>query len=191
MKSISYLLPITSLIVTFLLSGCASNPSHLIIAPEITTTSINQHIGKTAALSVSDMRTANHIVQILRKDEAATIFSAQERLEDIISKSLSKHWQLKGLTIQPNAANTIDITIEKAMISVDQATMSYEVQTEIVLKVMINNGKQTLTSTFRNTGSSKGPFKADVAVFERNFNQRLANLLQEMLANEKINNFLQ
>lgn len=191
MKSIRYLLSITALIFTFFLSGCASNPSHLIIAPEITSSSVNQHLGKQTTLNVIDMRTANHIVQILRKDKAATIFSAQQRLEDIINKNLSKHWQQQGLTIQPNAVNTINISIEKAMISVEQATMSYQVQTEIVLKVMINNGKQTLTSTFRNTGSSKGPFQADVAVFERNFNQRLANLLQEILANEKINNFLQ
>lgn len=190
MKSQSILLPITAFIFTYILSGCASAPSHLIIAPEIMTSSATHHVDQQAVLQVADMRTSNHIVQILRKGEAASLFSAQERLEDIIKNNLSKHWKTKGLLIQDNAVNTINITIEKAMISVTQAIMSYQVQTEIVLKVAINNSEQTLTSTFRNSGNSKGPFQADVAIFERNFNQRLANLLQQILANEKINDFL-
>lgn len=190
MKSKKNLLLIISLIMTFVLSGCASAPSHLIIAPEIMSTSIIQHADQEASLDVVDMRTAIHVVQILREGEAATLFSAQERLEDIIKSSLSKHWQEQGLAIQANALNSINIAIEKAVISVTQETLSYEVQTEIVLKVTINNSLQTLTSTFNNRGNSEGPFKADIAVLERNFNQRLANLLQQILANEKIKLFL-
>jgi uncharacterized lipoprotein len=190
MKSKKNLLLITSLIMTVVLAGCASAPSHLIIAPEIMSTSVSQHANQQASLNVVDMRTAIHIVQILREGEAATLFSAQERLEDIIKSSLSKHWQQQGLSIKATAVNSINIAIEKAVISVTQETLSYEVQTEIVLKVKINNGIQTLTSTFNNRGNSEGPFKADIAVLERNFNQRLANLLEQILANDKINNFL-
>lgn len=173
-----------------MLSGCVNTPSHLIIAPEIMTPLETQHLAKQAQLNVIDMRTANHVVQILRKGEAATLLSAQERLEDIIKISLTKHWLQQGLRIQTSAINTIKITIEKAVISVTQETVNYQVQTEIILKVAINNSVQTLTSTFKNRGNSKGPFKADIAVLERNFNQRLANLLQQILANEQINNFL-
>lgn len=190
MKFKNNLLLIASLITTFLLSGCASTPSHLIIAPEIITPSAIQPLDKQAVLNVVDMRTANHVVQILRDGEAATLFSAQERLEDIINKSLSKHWQQQGLAIQSSAENSINIAIEKAVISVIQETMSYQVQTEIVLKVTVNNSLQTLTSTFKNRGNSEGPFNADIAVLERNFNQRLTNLLQQILVNKKINNFL-
>jgi uncharacterized lipoprotein len=189
MKVTKNLLPITSLIFTFLLGGCASAPSHLIVAPEIIAPSVSQPVAQQATVNVIDMRTANHIVQILREGEAATLLSSQERLEDIIKNSLSKHWKQQGLTIQNNATNSINIAIEKSVISVEQETLSYQVQTEIVLKVSVNNGIQTLTSTFRNRGNSEGPFKADIAVLERNFNQRLANLLQQILANEKINRF--
>ncbi|MDX2366896.1 MAG: YajG family lipoprotein, partial [Colwellia sp.] len=147
MKSKKKSLLIASLIITFLLTGCASAPSHLIIAPEITTQSTIQHVDQQATINVVDMRTANHVVQILREGEAATIFSAQDRLEDIIKNSLSKHWQQQGLTIQVGAINSINIAIDKAIISVAQETLKYKVQTEIVLKVTINNSVQTLTST--------------------------------------------
>lgn len=189
MKSTKKLLSAISLSI-ILLSGCASSPSHLIIAPEVTATAKATHMNQQATLDVIDMRTANHLVQILREGEAATLFSAQERLEGIIKNSISKPWQVQGLTIKDTAVNSINIAIEKAIISVTQETMKYQVQSEIVLKVTVNNGQKTLTSTFQNRGNSKGPFKVDIAVLERNFNQRLANLLQQILANEKINQFL-
>lgn len=184
------LLPVASLIIIFLLGGCASAPSHLIVAPEILTQTTNQYVNKQATLKVVDMRTATNIVQILRKGEAATLLSAQERLEDTIKSSLSKHWQHQGLAIQADGTNEMTIVIEKAIISVTQEALSYQASSEIVLKVTINNGVQTLTSTFSNRGNSNGPFKADIAVLERNFNQRLANVLQQVLSNEKIIQFL-
>jgi uncharacterized lipoprotein len=190
MKSIKKLLSTISLSITLLLSACVSAPSHLIIAPEVTATAITQHFNQEATLNVIDMRTANHLVQILREGEAATLFSAQERLENIIKKSITNPWKNQGLTIKDTAVNSINIAIEKAIISVTQKTMKYQVQSEIVLKVTINNNQETLTSTFQNRGNSKGPFKVDIAVLERNFNQRLSNLLQQILANEKINQFL-
>jgi len=185
---------IISIIITFLLmlglNGCANIPKHVIVAPDIMITPAIAHNNKQAQLDVIDMRSANHIVQIMREGEAATLVSAQERLEKTIKDNLSKHWKKQSLFIQGGAINSIDLSIEKAIISVTQETMKYKVQTEIVLKVTVNNGTQTLTSTFNNRGNSDGPLQADIAVLERNFNQRLAKLLQQILANEKISDFL-
>ncbi len=190
MKLNSLYAKIITLMFIFGLSACASLPSHLIIAPDIMVTPGIAHNNKQTQLNVIDMRTSNHIVQILREDEAATLLSAQERLEDTIKSNLSKHWKKQGLVIQDSAANTISITIEKAIISVNQETIEYKVQTEIVLKVTVNNGAKTLTSTFSNRGNSDGPLRADIAVLERNFNQRLSKLLERILANEEISRFL-
>ena len=190
MKFSSIYAKIITLIFIFGLSACASLPSHLIVAPDVMLTPAIYHDNKQTQLDVIDMRTANHIVQILREGEAATLLSAQERLEEIIKSSLSKYWKKQGLVIQEPAINTIDITIEKAVISVNQETMEYKAQTEIVLKVTVNNGAKTLTSTFSNRGNSNGPLRADIAVLERNFNQRLSKLLQRILANEEMSNFL-
>jgi uncharacterized lipoprotein len=192
MKSIKtrLLLLTIPLITTLVLSACASAPSHLIISPDVTAIPEIKYDSKQATLNVTDMRTANHLVQILKEGDAASLFSAQERLEKIIKRSISVPWQTQGLTIQASAVNSINIAIEKAITSVTQETMSYQAQSEIILKVTINNGLQTLTSTFKNSGDSKGPFRADIAVLERNFNQRLTNLLQQILVNEEINQFL-
>jgi len=177
-------------ILILTLTACASLPSHLIIAPDIMVTPAIYHNNKQVQLDVVDMRTSNHIVQILREGEAASLLSGQERLEDIIKSNLSKHWKKQGLALQDSAVNTVNVAIEKAVISVNQEAIEYKVQTEIVLKVVINNGDKTLTISFSNRGNSDGPLQADIAVLERNFNQRLAKLLQQILANKKISNFL-
>ncbi len=172
------------------IGGCTNIPSHLIVAPDIISTPPVSYTNKQVQLDVVDMRTANHVVQIMQEGEAATLVSAQERLENTIKEKLTKHWKKQGLTINNSAINTINVSIEKAVISVTQETMTYKVQTEILLKVTTYNGSKTLTSTFTNRGNSDGPLQADIAVLERNFNQRLATLLQQILANEKISNFL-
>ena len=181
---------IISLALTVLISACSNTPSHLIVAPEIINTPSLNYINKQTQLEVIDMRTANHVVQILKEGEAATLISAQERLEDTIKQTLSKQWKKQNLAVVSSATNNISITVEKAVISVTQQTMNYQAQTEIIVKVTVNNGKQTLTSTFKNRGNSKGPLKADIAVLERNFNQRLTGVLTQVLANKKINNFI-
>jgi uncharacterized lipoprotein len=178
------------LLLLMLLNGCANLPSHLIISPDNVITPAIFHANKQAQLNVIDMRTANHVVQIIRKGEAATLLSTQERLEETIKKNLSKHWKKQNLDIQPNGLNAITVAIEKAVISVVQERVEYQVQTEIVLKITINNGSQTLTTTFNNRGNSDGPLQADIAVLERNFNQRLEKILEQVLANKKISNFL-
>lgn len=183
-------LQVFGLMLALTLSGCASHPSHVIVSPDMTIASAIYHNNKQAQLDVIDMRTANHIIQILHEDDAATLLSAQERLEDTIEHSLNQHWKKQGLNIQPNGKNSISVAIEKSLISVTQETFKYQSQTEIVLKVTINNGEKTLTSTFKNSGDSNGPLKADIAVLERNFNQRLTSVLQQILANKEISSFL-
>ncbi len=178
------------LMLVLSLCACAQLPKQVIIAPEIIGTPTISYNNKQAQLNVMDMRTANHVVQILREGKAATLLTPHEKLTDTIKNNLTKHWEKQGLAIPNSATNTINITIEKAVISIIQETMKYKAQTEIQLTVVINNGDETLTSTFKNNGNSNGPLNADIAVVERNFNQRLAQLLQQILANEKIANFL-
>lgn len=179
-----------SLCLAVTLTACSSAPTHLIVAPELPIAASNLYADKSAQLQVTDMRTSNHIVQILKSGEAATILSSSERLETIVKNTLQQSWKKQGLTISELANNHIDISIEKAIISVEQATMSYTTQSEIILQVRINNGSQTLTNTFKSRANSEGALKADIAVLERDFNQNLTTLLLQVLQSKDIKAFL-
>jgi len=178
-----------SLLLILTVCGCASSPTHLIIAPDLMTQSNVYYHNKQATLSINDMRTAAHIVQIMHEDEAATLFSSDVAIENTIKQTLTTAFTKQGLKFSETANNKIRISIDKAIISVSQNTLNYQSQTEIILTVSLDNGEQTLTTTFNNRGNSKGPFKADIAVLERNFNQRLANLLSQILISEQLHAF--
>lgn len=172
------------------LTACSTTPTHLIITPELYITASNQLFNKQASVAVVDMRTSTHIVQILKEDEAATILSAQKRIEDTIQGLLTKHWQQQGMLITASAKNKLTVTIEKAIISVTQESVSYTTQSEIIIKVTIDNAKQTLTTRFKNRAHSEGALNADIAVLEREFNHHLSTLLKQIINSKDIRNFL-
>jgi len=178
--------PAIALSTLVLLPGCSQSPSHLIVAPEVRTAGAGQYANKQAHIRVVDMRTGNHIVQISRPEKAAQLFSSQAPLKDIVANSLSSQWHKQGMTMTPAAANAIEISIDQALVKVDQQLMQYQVKSEIILTVKVENGRDTLTRTFRKRGSSHGPLKADIAVLERDFNQHLASLLAEIIDNNQV-----
>lgn len=175
---------------TVLLSACSQTPSHLIVAPQLIAGSNGQFQHKQAKITVTDLRTGNHIVQILRQDEAAQLFSAQAPLKDILASSITTQLSSHGLIINNHAVNTIEVSINKALISVNQQLMQYKSNSEIKITVKVNNSEKTLTNTFRTRGNSHGPLKADIAVLERDFNQQLTGVLNQIADNNDIQQFL-
>ena len=173
-----------------IISGCTSAPTHLIISPQVSIAPSNKLTNKQAQLSVIDMRTSTHIIQILEQDKAATILSSKKRLEDIIQEVLSKQWQQQGLSISETGKNRITVIIDKAIISVNQESVSYDTQSEIIVKINIDNSKQTLTSRFKTRGHNEGAFNADIAVLEQEFNQHLSTVLKKIINSKDINKFL-
>ncbi|MFB0982264.1 MAG: YajG family lipoprotein [Alteromonadaceae bacterium] len=182
----------TTLLV--LVTACANKPTHVVIAPDLSITnsasSQSDYQNKQTNITVTDMRSAQHIVQILRKDKAAEIYSSQQPLKNIIKQTLTAEFKKQGLAINAQASNTIDIIIENSLISVQQEMMDYQVNNELVILVKVNNGKQTLSNTFKVRGTSEGLLSADIAVLERDFNQQLSNLLTQIISNTEIKNFI-
>jgi uncharacterized lipoprotein len=182
----------TTLLV--LLTACANKPTHVVIAPDLSITNSatnkNDYLNKQASLKITDLRSSQHVVQILRKDEAAEVYSSQHPLNQIIKQTLASEFKKQGLEINSQARNAIEIIIDNGLISVQQEMMKYQVNNELVIRVKINNGDQTLSNTFKVRGTSEGPLNADIAVLERDFNQQLAKLLAQIINNVEIKRFI-
>ena len=182
----------TSLLV--LLSACANKPTHVVIAPDLSITNspstLTEYQNKEASITVTDIRRAQHVVQILRKDEAAEIYSSLQPLSNIIKQTLISEFKKQGLAINAQANNAIEVIIENSLISVQQEMMKYQVNNELMIHVKVNNGEQTLSNTFKVRGTSEGPLSADIAVLERDFNQQLTKLLTQIINNVEIRNFI-
>ncbi|MFT6903047.1 MAG: putative lipoprotein [Colwellia sp.] len=185
-------LAVSTLLV--LLTACANKPTHVVITPDLSITNSvsnqSNYQNKQASLTVTDMRTAQHVVQILKKDEAADVYSSQQPLNQIIEQTLTAEFKKQGLEINAQAGNIIEIIIDNGLISVQQEMIKYKVNNELVIRVTVNNGAKTLSNTFKLRGTSEGPLKADIAVLERDFSQQLTQLLSQVITNSEIKRFI-
>ncbi|MEW6982329.1 YajG family lipoprotein [Colwelliaceae bacterium 6471] len=181
---------INSILLTLCLFGCANQASHLIVAPEINTLVTPLYNQQIASLQVADMRSGSHVLQILRVDKAAELYSPQAPIADVINRQLEKAYQQQGLVLAEQADKQIMVYIDTALISVQQTLMNYQANSHISLRVAVVNQDKTLTKTFTIKGNSNGPLRADMAVLERDFNQQLAKIIEQILTNTDIQQFI-
>lgn len=190
-NTINVRLTLLTLFTAFMLGACATPPSHVIVSPILLHKPQVQYVNKQAQLSVTDLRSNSHVVQILTEGEAADLFSSQAQLSAVIKKSLSQAFKNQGLTINDKSENKIHLYIEQAKTSVNKSFTKYSARNDIALKIKIENSAQTLTKTFSAKGTSNGPFSPDIAVLERDLNQQLGNLLSQIVQSNEINSFIQ
>ena len=177
-------------IVLAMLAGCSNQSEQIIVAPQLVATNQLSYQQMPAQLTVQDMRTKQHLVQILATDKAAILHSSANNITQVIEKNLAKQWQQQGLKITANAATQITVFIDAALVSVNQQTLKYTANNELRIRVQIAKNNQTQTTHFKTTGSSNGPLRPDIAVLERDFNQQLGTILTNILTNADVQNFL-
>jgi uncharacterized lipoprotein len=189
MKSIiNKLLILSSTVLVF---ACSVPVKHVIVSPELNMTSSNAFQQKQVNLRFQDLRPLNHIVQISRLDQAAELYSPQLPLIEVVERELTSALKANGLQIQPLAANQVDVIIDSALVSVQQELLKYSANNLIDFRVVITSGQGTLTKSFKISGNSNGPLKADLPVLERDFNQQLAKLLSQIVQSEELQQFIQ
>lgn len=169
---------------TALLAGCGSTPSNIIVSPDMIGTNLKSfnHINKSLQLTVSDLRNNAHLVQIMKKGEAAELINGQQNLANLLQSELTSQLAKQGLNINGFANNVLDISIDKALVTVHQDLMDYKSTSEVVLSAKLNNGDNTLTKTYKATGTGTGALNADIAVLGRDFNQLLAKAMVQLLS---------
>ncbi|MFD2164860.1 YajG family lipoprotein [Thalassotalea euphylliae] len=170
--------------------GCSQTPSHVILAPQITQPVVATYQQTPVTFSVQDLRASQHIVQILKKDQAATLYSPQTPLSDVLSQTFSDTLKKQGVMLTSSGSKTITVTIEKALVSVNQELMKYTANSEIVLELKVTNGDKTQTNVFTTRGNSNGPLSADLAVLERDLNQQLGKFITDIATNAELINFI-
>lgn len=187
MKTIQSILVILSCL--FLLS-CAQKPNKVVVAPVMEYKSQNLFAAKQVQLSVSDLRTNAHAMEILRQGEAAELYSSFEQLSVTVEKSVRDTLSAHGLTIVPQSRNRMEILVDDMKVSVNQELTKYQAENILTVRVKLANGTDTLTKTFKTKGKSNGPLSADIAVLERDMNRQLGELILRIARNKEIQQFI-
>ena len=174
-----------------LLVACANAPTSVVVSPEVMISQSSLNANKSATLTVQDMRTAQHIIEIKKKDQAAQLLSLGNSLTSAIQTPMQKSFEKTGLLISGSSGNQVTLFINSALISVEQELTKYSSASQIRLTAKVENNNETLTKTFNSKTTSEGVLKADIAVLERDFSQQLANLLGQIAQDPEISQYLQ
>ncbi len=187
MKHSKFILPL----ITLLLMSCSSTVQNVVVAPQMPITKSAFYENKNASITTTDMRTSNHIIQVLSDGKAADLISTKATLSSIIEQQVKASFKNNGLALDEFSSNTIEVIINQAQVSVKQELMKYQAKNVVEFTVKATNGHQVLTKSFKTRGSSNGPLRADIAVLERDFNQQLGKLLQQIVLDQEIQQFIQ
>lgn len=169
--------------------GCSTAPSHFIVntSPAITT---NAPVLKNIAINVNDPRSRQAILRTTN-DGKHSYMSAPIATTQLVKQGLASHFrQQLAVGLSPMSAQTLNITIDKMAMKLDQGLVSYEAQSLIVFNVSINNGTKTLTKSFKRQGTNKGPLKADIAVLESEFSGLLQQLYNDIAQDAQVKSYL-
>jgi len=172
------------------LFSCANSTKNIIIAPEMSGKLVSIYPQISASLNILDLRTNRHIIQILRANKAAELINSTMPIAHTLQKNFAEAFTQQGLNLNEQSKPKIDIFIEQTLITVKQTLMKYKAKNEIVLRLQISDHEKTLTKSYRVHGKSEGPLLADLAVLERDFNQQLAKLIQQIVLDKEVQTFL-
>lgn len=177
------------LLVVILSNGCTTAPSNFIInaAPSYTDNSLTN---SSVNIDVTDFRTRQDILQT-NKAGKISYLPAQAPTSSLVKQGLlSSFNQLKPTIRHGFNSNLVKVNIGKMSIKLTQDSFSYNTKTLIELNVTLDSGDKVVNKTFKRTGASKGPLKADIAVMEQDFNQLLYLILNDISQDPQVINYL-
>lgn len=176
--------------LSVLITACSNAPSTFIVTPTLQLTANNHYSGQQATVTVEDMRTAHHLLEVVKKDSPAHIVTSRTPLQASVAKAFSAGLKRSGLEVTPASANQLRLVINQAKITVDQSLSKYESRSIIRLTAQFSGGDSTLTKTFNSRTTSNGLLKADMAVLERDFNLQLSNLVTQVIQDPELQQFI-
>ncbi|OKY26919.1 YajG family lipoprotein [Thalassotalea sp. PP2-459] len=172
-------------------TACSTTPNAFIVTPQLHLQTNTHYSGQHASVAVEDMRTAHHVLEIIKDDSAAHIVTSRTPLQTDIATAFSAGLKKSGLDVSPTSENQLRLVINQAKITVEQSLSKYASRSVIRLTAQFSGGEKTLTKTFNSTTTSNGILKADMAVLERDFNQQLSSLLTQVVQDPELQQFVQ
>lgn len=179
---------IITLILLLILQSCISPPKYIVISPELFGYTKGIYQDKSIQINIVDKRPNSHVVQILKNNKPATLFSSQDVLTNIIKQTLIPMYKKQGIEVTEPSPTKVNIYINDALITVNQNFVDYHATNAITLTVSILHDGKSLSKTFSSKGRNHGPLNADMAVLERDFNHQLAKLLINIANDIEIQN---
>ncbi|MDN3652158.1 YajG family lipoprotein [Thalassotalea ponticola] len=176
---------------TLCLVACAQEPSSISIKPVVFPQTNKVYNNTVAELSVNDLRTTAHVVEVLSASQPTELIATADSLKGVLHQEFSNQLAAQGLKLTKKAPVNIKFNVERARTFVNQDVLDYRANTIIKLLVNVETNKQVMSKTFTLRATSRGPLTADLDDLQKNFNRQLAKLITQVVEDEQLQKFIQ
>ena len=175
------------------LISCASIPTHIDIKPQLDLKTTAYRFNNQQAWQVSsqDLRVARHLIEIIDGDNVAQLVNEQQSLRLLIENNLTQTWLNNGLKVDDESAYKIDIQLIKALTTVIEPIISYDVETQMIIKVQLTHKNKVFVRLFRSNHQWEAPFATNIDRITKELNIQLSQLLNQIIQDPELNAKLQ
>ncbi|SDI58832.1 uncharacterized lipoprotein [Ferrimonas sediminum] len=178
------------LIAALLLGGCASTPNTLILAPDAPMVASHSPQGQLRMETV-DHRSEQYLVEIRSGDGAAQLLSPAEPPRQLLDKGVRNALTRMGFDIDPAASTQMTLSLDRLVMEVNQTTFKHDANSQLDATVFIDNNGRQLTKRFTVRSNFNGPLKPDMSRIEREMNDRLTQLMTDIVTDAEVQQYLQ
>jgi len=182
-------------IITSLLTliSCTSTPSYTNIMPVLNIEKGAYTYTNTQPWKIDsqDERIARHLIEIVDGDKVAQLINEQQSVRLLIEKSLTQAWVSNQLKTDPTSDYKIDIKLVKALATVTENTASYDVSSQMMIKVGLTHQGKSFIKLFRSNKEWDAAFSANINDITKRMNKQLSLLLTQIVEDQELNEQMQ
>ena len=184
---------VAMLTLLFTLASCASLPTDININPELdlekNTYTFKQ--SDTWQIASQDLRVARHLIEIIDGDNVAQLINEQQSLRLLVEKSLTQAWINNKLKVNKSSEHQANIKLIKALATVTESTLSYDVDSQMVIKIELNYQGKNFVKLFRSNKQWDAAFSTSAAGITEQLNVQISQLLNQIIQDPELNSKLQ
>ncbi|MFM2486350.1 YajG family lipoprotein [Celerinatantimonas yamalensis] len=143
--------------------------------------------GLVVNLSVHDLRAQQFLMSIHYPDqEQAKLVSSANNVRLAIYKAIKKSLTDRGITIDDNAPNQLQIDIISLQSKATQNTLSYVAIDQVTLKATFKSKSRQVVRQYTASRRNTGSLEVDVSAQQNQLNQTLDAVLTGLLTDHKL-----
>ena len=179
------------LLLCMALTGCSTGPSAMIFSPQKVVSITHVYQGQSYKVHVSDNRSEKHLLKVIDSEGNKSRHPSANAVERKLLENLSSGFTVQGLTINPHAGATINLSIMQMETVVAQASFKYEAALSVEFKITITRGSKTFYKTFTGHTNREGILKFDIARLEQDLNQLVKTVMGDIFNDDYIRQSIQ
>ncbi|QIZ75595.1 YajG family lipoprotein [Ferrimonas lipolytica] len=179
------------LVLSVILGGCATQPTNLVLQPIDTSNLQHSQVAPQAiAISSQDLRTETYLARVRKEGEPAQLVTAGNNPRMLMQNAIATGFTQLGYQVSGDATTQLQLQLDKLQVDVAQETLEHKGSSIAAVTVKLIKPKQELTKRFVAKGSFKGVMAADAAQMESELNARVQQLLQAVINDQEIHQFI-